>query len=239
MMLSSWWVSVHPMEIDDAADLVRVIRSRRVRGRHRESMLWGWSGRVDRRDWGSRDPAGGAGQPRPGMPGGMSEAAAALTPFIPRFEWSPEYRDFPMPFPGADSTPVAARLEGPRQGATLDEVFSTTPGWMKLAPVALVLLAVTAFAAWQLLGGEDAEPEPTTAAGRRRFRRRAVSARPPSGRARAARPPARRAGPPRPARPARPPPARLARPPAPARPARRARPVRRARRGSPRPPRRS
>ncbi len=88
-----------------------------------------------------------------------------LTPFIPRFEWSPESRDFPLPFPGADRTPVATRFEEARPGASLEEVFSTTPGWMKLAPVALLLLAVTAFAAWQLLGGDEAKQPATTAAG--------------------------------------------------------------------------
>ncbi|HMM42009.1 MAG TPA: LysM peptidoglycan-binding domain-containing protein [Thermomicrobiales bacterium] len=95
----------------------------------------------------------------------MSEAAATLTPFIPRFEWSPETRDFPLPFPGTDRAPIAARFDEARPGASLEEVFSGSPGWMKLAPVALLLVAVTAFAAWQLLGGDDTTPPATTAIG--------------------------------------------------------------------------
>lgn len=70
-----------------------------------------------------------------------------------------------MPFPGAERTPAAARLDEGRPGATLDEVFSSTPNWMKLAPVALLLIAVTAFAAWQLLGSDDTTPTETVASG--------------------------------------------------------------------------
>lgn len=95
----------------------------------------------------------------------MSDAAATLTPFIPRFEWSREHRDFPLPLPGAERPAVAAHLDAGRPGASLEEVFSTTPGWMKLAPVALLLLAVTAFAAWQLLGNDTSQPAGTAAVG--------------------------------------------------------------------------
>jgi len=126
-------------------------------------MLWGWSGRVDLRDWGSRDPNSGTGRPRSsGLAG-----ATTLTPFIPQFEWSPESRDFPLPFPGGAERAAVAALaaDEARPGATLEEVFSTTPNWMKLAPVALLLVAVTAFAAWQLLGGDGENPAATGTAG--------------------------------------------------------------------------
>jgi len=116
---------------------------------------------VDRRDLSSRDPIGGAGRSRPQR----HDIAATLTPFIPRFEWSPESRDFPLPFPGIDRAPAAMRLEGARAGASLDEVHAGASSRMKLAPVALLLLVVAAFAAWQLLSGTGTNQPATTAVG--------------------------------------------------------------------------
>ncbi|MCO5176101.1 MAG: LysM peptidoglycan-binding domain-containing protein [Thermomicrobiales bacterium] len=118
---------------------------------------------MDLRDWGSRDPDSGTGRSRSGGLAG----ATTLTPFIPQFEWSPESPDFPLPFPGgAERAAVAAHAAGDvRPGASLEEVFSTTPSWMKLAPVALLLFAVTAFAAWQLLGTDDNSPPATSTVG--------------------------------------------------------------------------
>jgi peptidoglycan/xylan/chitin deacetylase (PgdA/CDA1 family) len=87
----------------------------------------------------------------------------ALAPFVPRFTWSPEYRDFPLPFPSG-SWPVDAlgvATTDPRH-RPVPRTTRTTAAWRWMFLTALVLGAVIVLA-MSRVGGERSDPAATLA----------------------------------------------------------------------------
>lgn len=124
---------------------------------------------MDARDWRMRSMAGTEHEGesmRPGHPaelGASARSSSAPTPWIPHFSWSPQFSDFPLPFPGSEApVPVSIYADTwqPRAATSEPYVPSAPFPIPSAAVIALVLIlgSLVTFAAWQFLSGDDDSP---------------------------------------------------------------------------------